>query len=320
MAPRTKQCKNKAPGTDEPAEKAQISGWERSKISAQDQKMLKKLGLLKKQESLKFPGDESLPHPPIGFRVTFIDFLIRGLSTPIHEFLRGLLFIYGIQLHQLTPNSLLHISIFITLCECFLGIHPHWGLWKRIFYLRRNNSRNVIYNVGDVCICVRPDVDYFDVKFPDSVQGWRKKWLYIHDESTPSQEYGIAPFEAAEEIQRRRSWDTEATAEEKEATEALMTRIHQLQNTDGKELLGVQIIAYFIRIRVQPLQARKNPLWMYSGAKDVDRLSKDLSVKDLEKLIRRFTSLNKNHPVPSSCRVKPYSDSHALPQVSVSSG
>ena len=319
MAPRTKLLKHKAPGTDAPAEKAQISGWERSKISAQDQKMLKKLGLLKKQESLKFPGDESLPHPPIGFRVTFIDFLIRGLSTPIHEFLRGLLFIYGIQLHQLTPNSLLHISIFITLCECFLGIHPHWGLWKRIFYLRRNNSRNVIYNVGGVCICVRPDVDYFDVKFPDSVQGWRKKWLYIQDESTPSQEYGIAPFEAAEEIQRRRSWDTEATAEEKEATEALMTRIHQLQNTDGKELSGVQILAYFIRIRVQPLQARKNPLWMYSGAKDVDRLSKDLSVKDLEKLIRRFTSLNKNHPVPSSCRVKPYSASHALPQVSVSS-
>jgi hypothetical protein len=64
------------------------------------------------------------------------------------------------------------------------------------------------------------------VKFPDSVQGWRKNWLYIQDESTPSQEYGIAPFEAAEEIQRRRSWDTEATAEEKGATEALMNRIH----------------------------------------------------------------------------------------------
>ncbi|KAK1621250.1 hypothetical protein QYE76_026767 [Lolium multiflorum] len=54
---------------------------------------------------------------------------------------------------------------------------------------------------------------------------------------------------------------------------------------------------------------------MYSGAKDVDRLSKDLSVKDLEKLVRRFTSLSKKHEVPSSCRVEPYSASHALPQV-----
>ncbi|KAK1617222.1 hypothetical protein QYE76_022739 [Lolium multiflorum] len=282
MALCMKLLKHKAPGTNEPAEKARISGWERSKISAKDQKTLKKLGLLKKQESLKFLGDESVPHPTIGFRVTFIDFLIRGLSTPIHEFLHGLLYIYGIQLYQLTLNSLLHISIFITLCDCFLGIHPHWGLWKRIFYLRRNSSRNVIYNVGGVCICVRPDVDYLDVKFPDSVQGWRKKWLYIQDESAIYQLYGITLFEAAEEIQRRGSWDTEATAEEKAVTEALMTRIHQLQNTDGEELSSVQLIAYFLRIRVQPLQARKNPLWMYSGAKDVDRFSKDLSLKDLD--------------------------------------
>ncbi|KAM0839158.1 hypothetical protein ACQ4PT_060502 [Festuca glaucescens] len=81
MAPRTKQCKNKAPGSDEPTEKARISGWERSKISAQDQKMLKKLGLLKKQESLKFPGDESLPHPPIGFR----DHQILSSLPPLPE-------------------------------------------------------------------------------------------------------------------------------------------------------------------------------------------------------------------------------------------
>ena len=70
--------------------------------------------------------------------VIFLDFLVRGLSLPAHEFLRGLLFVYGVQLHQLTPNSILHIAVFITLCECFLGIHPHFGLWKRIFLLRRN--------------------------------------------------------------------------------------------------------------------------------------------------------------------------------------
>ncbi|KAM0885795.1 hypothetical protein ACQ4PT_030102 [Festuca glaucescens] len=43
--------------------------------------MLKKLGLLKKQESLKFPGDESLPHPPIGFR----DHQILSSLPPLPE-------------------------------------------------------------------------------------------------------------------------------------------------------------------------------------------------------------------------------------------
>ncbi|KAK1610651.1 hypothetical protein QYE76_034324 [Lolium multiflorum] len=133
-----------------------------------------------------FPKEESYPSPPIKYRVSFVDHLIHGLSPPIHEFLRGLLFVYGLQLHQLTPNSILHVSIFITLCECFLGVHPNWALWKRIFCLRRNGSHNVAYNIGGVVICVRPDVEYFDVKFPDSVQGWRKRWLYVHEESSDS--------------------------------------------------------------------------------------------------------------------------------------
>ncbi|KAK1613135.1 hypothetical protein QYE76_036808 [Lolium multiflorum] len=280
MPPRTKLTKHTAPGTNTPAEEMEISGWERSKISNQDQSTLKRLGLLKKKDALIFPGDESFPTPRIGYRVTFIDHLIRGLSTPIHEFLRGLLFVYGIQLHQLTPNSILHISIFITMCECFLGTHPHWGLWKRIFYLRRNSSRNIAYNVGGVVICVRPDVDYFDVKFPDSVKGGAG---------------GGCTF--------RRSTSARKS-----------TTLLPLMNTHGQELSGVQITAYFLRIRVQPLQARKNPLWMYAGEEDVDRVSKDLSVKDLEKLIRRFSSLSKKHDVPTTCRVEPYSGNHALPE------
>ncbi|KAK1678003.1 hypothetical protein QYE76_038851 [Lolium multiflorum] len=294
-------------------ENLKLSEWERSKISNQDTNLLKKLGFLKKK-ALIFPSEESFPTPGIGYRVTLIDHLIRGLSAPIHEFLRGLLFVYGLLLHQLTPNSILHISIFITLCECFLGTHPNWALWKRIFLVRRNSSHNTTYNVGGVVICVRPDIEYFDVKFPDSVQGWRKKWLYICEEDIDSQEYNIAPFNGSEKIIRRRSWDAEATDEEKSAIEALMKRIHELQNTRGKELSGIQITAYFLRIRVQPLQARKNPLWMYAGEKDIDRLSKDLSVKDLEKLVRKISSLSKKDAIPTSCRVEPYSGTNALPK------
>ncbi|KAK1609320.1 hypothetical protein QYE76_032993 [Lolium multiflorum] len=248
------------------------------------------------------------------YGVSFVDHLIRGLSAPIHPFLQGLLFVYGLQLHHLTPNSILHISIFITLCESFLGVQPNWALWKRIFFSRRNGSPNVAYNIGGVVICVRPDVEYFDVKFPDSVQGWRKKWLYIHEENHGYAEDNIPPFDGAEKIFCRRSWDAEATEEEKTATEALMTRIHDLQNTRGKELSGIQITAYFLRIRVQPQQARKNPLWKYTGDNDVDRLSVDLLVKHLEKLVRKISSLSKKDPVPSSCRVKPYSATNALPK------
>ncbi|KAK1627542.1 hypothetical protein QYE76_001857 [Lolium multiflorum] len=210
--------------------------WERSKISNQDLNLLKKLGISKKPKAVCFPSEESYPAPPMGYRVSFVDHLIRGLSAPIHPFLRGLLFVYGLQLHHLTPNSILHISIFITLCEAFLGVSPNWALWKRIFFCRRNGSPNVAYNIGGVVISVRSTVDYFDVKLPDSVQGWRKKWLYIQEENHGCAEDNIPPFDGAEKILRRRSWDAEATEEERSSTEALMTRIRELQNTRGKEL------------------------------------------------------------------------------------
>ncbi|KAK1679814.1 hypothetical protein QYE76_040662 [Lolium multiflorum] len=288
--------------------------WERSKITNQDLNLMKKLGITKKPKAVCFPSEESYPTPPMGYRVSFVDHLIRGLSAPIHPFLRGLLYVYGLQLHHLTPNSILHISIFITLCEAFLGVQPNWALWKRIFFCRRNGSANVAYNIGGVVISVRSSVNYFDVKLPDSVQGWRKKWLYIREENDGCAEDNIPPFDGAEKILRRRSWDAEATEEERTSTEALMTHIHELQNTRGKELSGIQITAYFLRTRVQPLQARKNPFWNYAGDEDADRLSTNLEVKDLDRLIRRISSLKKKDSIPSTCRVKPYSAAHALPK------
>ena len=129
------------------------------------------------------------------------------------------------------------------------------------------------------------------------------------------QEDGIVSFLLSDKILRRRSWDAEATVEEKSATEALMTHIRELQNTRGKELSGIQITAYFLRIRVQPLQAHKNPLWMYAGDEDVERISKDLHAKDLEKFIRRMSKLSKKDSIPTSCRIAPYSGANPLPEV-----
>jgi hypothetical protein len=87
-------------------------------------------GLIFDADQVTFPSTDRIPKPPSGFRVMFFDFLLRGLSLPAHEFLRGLLLVYGVQLHQLTPNSIIHIAYFITLCESFLGIKPPFSPLK----------------------------------------------------------------------------------------------------------------------------------------------------------------------------------------------
>jgi hypothetical protein len=90
----------------------------------------------------------------------FLAFVLRGLSFPPHDFPRGLLFTYGIQLHDLNPSTILHIACFIRLCEFFLGIEPHWALWRRIFIIRRP----LAYQTGGFNFSVRPKVDYFNLR------------------------------------------------------------------------------------------------------------------------------------------------------------
>lgn len=76
---------------------------------------------------------ERCPNPQGNERVCFVPFLIRGLGFPIHPFLRGLPYLYRLQLQHVSPNTILHIACFITLCEAFLGCQPHIDLWHRYF-------------------------------------------------------------------------------------------------------------------------------------------------------------------------------------------
>ena len=43
------------------------------------------------------------------------------------------MFYYGLEFHDLAPESILHISSFIIVCEAFLHITPHFGLWLKTF-------------------------------------------------------------------------------------------------------------------------------------------------------------------------------------------
>jgi hypothetical protein len=114
-----------------------IGNWVQTKVGDKELSQAEKMNLLKNTPAESFvAGLEIVPRPPPGFRVIFLAFLLRGLSLPPHPFLRGLLFAYGIQLHDLNPNTIPHIACFITLCECFLGIEPHWTLWCWIFTIR----------------------------------------------------------------------------------------------------------------------------------------------------------------------------------------
>jgi hypothetical protein len=207
------------------------TSWVPSVFKQKDLEKAQANGLISADDQVTFPSTERIPKPPSGFWVMFFDFLLRGLSLPAQEFLHGLLFVYGVQLHQLTPNPILHIACFITLCESFLGIEPHFLIWKFLFRLRPSIALSKKPELGGAVISIRDESHYLEFSMATSVQGWRKKWFYIKDrEVSSSDQYGIAPFDASKEVKKLTSWDSPPTEAEMEEIKPLLARIQELKS------------------------------------------------------------------------------------------
>ena len=90
----------------------------------------------------RVPGQENQPPSPDGGTgrpysgthesVVFLRHFVRGLGFPLHPIVHGIMYYYGIDFHDLSPNSFLNISTFIVVCEAFLRISLHFGLWLNI--------------------------------------------------------------------------------------------------------------------------------------------------------------------------------------------
>ena len=109
--------------------------WIRSTITETDLKDLANEGLIP-HGSARLPGTECQLQPQEGECVLLATHVDRGFSLPPHPFFRGFLNFFGAQLHHFTPNTIVYLAAFVSLCENFLGCRPHWGLFKHIFTYR----------------------------------------------------------------------------------------------------------------------------------------------------------------------------------------
>jgi hypothetical protein len=172
--------------------------------------------------------------------------------------------------------------------------------------------------LGGAVISVCPEAQYLKFSMAASVQGWRTKWFYIKDcKASPKDEYGLALFDASKEVKKLVSWDSLPSDAEMEQIAPLLSRIQTLKGGKGGTLLGIQLMAFFVQRRVQPLQHRLTKLWSYSGLEDPALISEDLIQKqDIDKRVRSLTKLTKDHAVAELAAG--YFDSvHPLPEVYV---
>ena len=89
------------------------------------------------------------------------------------------MFYYRLDFHDLAPNFILNISAFIVVCEAFLRIRPHFGLWLKTF----NVKPKVVVGQQAECrgsmVGKIPNVTSLEGSYVETIKGWQSGWFYI---------------------------------------------------------------------------------------------------------------------------------------------
>jgi hypothetical protein len=132
------------------------------------------------------PKDPASPAPTGGYIMVCVAFYEWGFGVPSHRFLCLLLQFYGLELHHLTPSGILHIAVFVTLCEAYMGIEPHFDLWNyffRAWLWPGSDAEAVVWGSVDIFVRSGSGIDpYFCFPMSDPLIGCRKVWFFLRND------------------------------------------------------------------------------------------------------------------------------------------
>jgi hypothetical protein len=145
-------------------------------------KELVDVGLLQEKEltDWKVPGKHQVPYLQPSEIVVFVAFVHAGLCRPASHFLHRFLWFFAISLNHLTPNGVLHLSMFVHFCEAFLGIFPSITLFHYFFHQKLHPKSNNTSVVGGCGIQFRQNKqkEFFEYTLVNSVKDWQTEWFY----------------------------------------------------------------------------------------------------------------------------------------------
>jgi hypothetical protein len=164
-------------------------GWSMSVVMQEHLQNLMSLGYMiaAKLATCRVPEDPTSHVPTGGYVVACTAFYERGFGVPSHRFLRSLLQFYGLELYHMTRSGILHMAAFMTLCEAYMGIEPHFNLWNYFFCTRLqqgSDAKTAMFGPVDIYVRSGPEVDpYFLISMPDPLVGWRRAWFLLRDDA-----------------------------------------------------------------------------------------------------------------------------------------
>ena len=265
--------------------------WKKSRSSTRSLNDLVEMGLLHNQElnGWREPEGESYPDPRAGEIVVFDDFFKRGFGIPVHPFLQGLLLYYEIGIYNLHPNSILLISTFIHLCEAYVGIEPHFDLFRHLFCLRKKGAVGGSKIPGGVYLNLHDSMKtrYLSCPWNTSLTEWYKRYFYIREEPGSAMfcDMGYIP-------EKRVSWTDwpEYTGQ--------VSELMNLIDWSRQDRPGV--VGNFLVRRVMPCQRRVHSTYEYAESQDPTRMHWDgLDKAEVQRLMNELFYLTDDNFIRS---------------------
>jgi hypothetical protein len=206
----------------------------------------------------------SVPAPGESHVVSFVFFHLIRFRVPVHPFVGRFFRHFGLWLHDLTSHGVTYLAVFVTLCECYLGIEPHIDLGRWIFCLNLNKDGDgSVQRIGITAIKLRNNLKlrYLELFFPTSEKGWHQKWFYLSDPSGSL--LAFSPYCLGLVVPP--SWKSLSEGPALKVTEGLLGQITALKDA---RLTGWMVFWEFLFHRTLSLMARPTPMWEYVGVGD----------------------------------------------------
>jgi hypothetical protein len=238
--------------------------WVRSMMTEDKIQALVDRGVLRPKAEVEWRAAavEEFPSEDVKEQVVFASFFERGFNLPAGDFFRGLLYYYRLELVHLVPNSVTIVSTFIHFCEAYLGIPPHFLLWRYFFCVKSTGKRSGL--VGAVMFNLRSGLkaEWIDTDLPDNTAGCRLEWFYIADQIPGLPRHtGHKPAKISE-------WDPGLSTRELEDLKGVLELVSDMK---GRGVTGAAVARSFCRRMIQPIRDRVHPAYEYCGQSDPTR-------------------------------------------------
>jgi hypothetical protein len=135
-----------------------------------------------KKELVRFGGEETIPKPEKNEVVVFKRFFKAGLRFPLNGMIADVLKKFGVYLHQLTPNAIVRLSVYIWALRS-QGVEPFGEGFCRVHelhYQTKARGDGLHENFGCYNFAYRKTTKFpvisYRSKWP---AGWKSEWFYV---------------------------------------------------------------------------------------------------------------------------------------------